>query len=66
MNLPIWMPVDILDSNLQSLHIPTRHFVMTGYVVSNTNGVATTWQRGGSDFSAAILGRLVSALSIAI
>lgn len=42
------------------------HFVMTGYVASNTNGVATTLQRDGSDYSAAILGRLLSAQSITI
>jgi aspartokinase len=47
---------DILDSNLQSLHIPTCHFVMMGYVASNTNGMATTLQQDGSDYSAALLG----------
>ena len=42
------------------------HFIMTGYVASNTNGVATTLQRDGSDYSAAILGRLVRANGITI
>jgi aspartokinase/homoserine dehydrogenase 1 len=42
------------------------HFVMTGYVASNTNGVTTTLQRDGSDYSAAILGRLLSANGISI
>ena len=42
------------------------HFIMTGYVASNTNGVATTLQRDGSDYSAAILGRLLAANSISI
>jgi bifunctional aspartokinase / homoserine dehydrogenase 1 len=42
------------------------HFVATGYVASNTDGVATTLQRDGSDYSAAILGRLLSANSITI
>ena len=37
------------------------HLVMTGYVASNTNGVATTLQRDGSDYSAAILGKLLQA-----
>jgi len=44
----------------------TLHFVMTGYVASNTEGVATTLQRDGSDYSAAILGRLLSANGITI
>jgi aspartokinase/homoserine dehydrogenase 1 len=44
----------------------TLHFVMTGYVACNTEGVATTLQRDGSDYSAAILGRLLSANSISI
>ncbi|CAB9497572.1 aspartokinase/homoserine dehydrogenase, chloroplastic [Seminavis robusta] len=42
------------------------HLVMTGYVASNTNGVATTLQRDGSDYSAAILGRLLGAAQINI
>lgn len=42
------------------------HWVMTGYVASNTDGVATTLQRDGSDYSAAILGRLLSAQSVTI
>lgn len=42
------------------------HLVMTGYVASNTHGVATTLQRDGSDYSAAILGRLLSATQINI
>ncbi len=42
------------------------HFVVTGYVASNTEGVATTLQRDGSDYSAAIMGRLLQAQSISI
>lgn len=42
------------------------HFVMTGYVAVNTLGVATTLQRDGSDYSAAIIGRLLTANSISI
>lgn len=42
------------------------HLVMTGYVASNTHGVATTLQRDGSDYSAAILGRLLQATEINI
>ena len=42
------------------------HFVITGYVATNTNGVATTLQRDGSDYSAAIMGRLLRANKITI
>ncbi len=42
------------------------HFVITGYVASNTQSVATTLQRDGSDYSAAIMGRLLEAALIAI
>lgn len=43
-----------------------RHLVITGYVASNTQGVATTLQRDGSDYSASIIGRLLSASSVNI
>ena len=42
------------------------HFVITGYVASNTHGVATTLQRDGSDYSAAIMGRLLKSTNITI
>jgi len=42
------------------------HFVITGYVASNTDGVATTLQRDGSDFSAAIMGRLLESSAVTI
>lgn len=44
----------------------TLHFVVTGYVASNTVGVATTLQRDGSDYSAAIMGKLLQSRSITI
>lgn len=44
----------------------TMHFVITGYVASNTQNVATTLQRDGSDYSAAIMGRLLESNLIAI
>jgi aspartokinase/homoserine dehydrogenase 1 len=40
--------------------------VITGYVASNTQGVATTLQRDGSDYSAAIMGRLLQSNNITI
>eukprot|EP00980_Cylindrotheca_fusiformis_P000422 scaffold102_cov103-Cylindrotheca_fusiformis.AAC.4 len=42
------------------------HLVCTGYVASTTKGVATTLQRDGSDYSAAILGKLLQATQICI
>lgn len=42
------------------------HLVITGYVASNTEGVATTLQRDGSDYSAAIMGRLLQSTNITI
>lgn len=42
------------------------HLVCTGFICSNTHGVATTLQRDGSDYSAAIMGRLLSATQINI
>jgi bifunctional aspartokinase / homoserine dehydrogenase 1 len=42
------------------------HFVVTGYVASNTEGVSTTLQRDGSDYSAAIIGKLLQSNSITI
>jgi len=47
--------------------LPTSsHFCMTGYICVNTEGVATTLQRDGSDYSAAIVGRLLQAESVSI
>ena len=44
----------------------TLHFVITGFVACNTDGVATTLQRDGSDYSAAIMGKLLKASSVTI
>lgn len=58
------------DTSLQKLKTiispNNKHFVITGYVASNTDGVATTLQRDGSDFSAAITGYLLKSSSINI
>jgi bifunctional aspartokinase / homoserine dehydrogenase 1 len=54
-------------ASLQDVKCNTRlHFVVTGYVASNTEGVATTLQRDGSDYSAAIMGRLLQSTNITI
>jgi aspartokinase/homoserine dehydrogenase 1 len=42
------------------------HLVITGYVAINTHGVAVTLKRDGSDYSAAIMGKLLRANSISI
>jgi aspartokinase/homoserine dehydrogenase 1 len=42
------------------------HFVITGYVAININGVAVTLKRDGSDYSAAIMGKILRANSISI
>lgn len=55
--------LDRLASSNQNSKV---HLVCTGYVASNTEGVATTLQRDGSDYSAAILGRLLRSTQICI
>ncbi|GMI39515.1 hypothetical protein TeGR_g11281 [Tetraparma gracilis] len=40
--------------------------VATGYVASNTQGVTSTLKRDGSDYSAAILGKVLAAESVTI
>jgi aspartokinase len=58
---------DIYQEAYATVHPQSMlHLVMTGYVASNTHGVATTLQRDGSDYSAAILGRLLGATSVTI
>ena len=42
------------------------HFIMTGYIASNTHGVATTLGRDGSDYSAAVMGRLLQSRLVSI
>mmetsp|Transcript_18505 Transcript_18505/g.27968 ORF Transcript_18505/g.27968 Transcript_18505/m.27968 type:complete len:951 (+) Transcript_18505:35-2887(+) len=42
------------------------HYIITGYVASNTYGVSTTLQRDGSDYSAAIMGKLLQSRCVTI
>ncbi len=42
------------------------HLLITGFVASTLDGVATTLKRDGSDFSASIFGKLLGARSITI
>mmetsp|Transcript_17245 Transcript_17245/g.32646 ORF Transcript_17245/g.32646 Transcript_17245/m.32646 type:complete len:991 (-) Transcript_17245:1445-4417(-) len=57
--------VQSYDENAQRDNMQ-MHFVITGYVASNTDGVATTLQRDGSDYSASIMGRLLESTNITI
>ena len=57
---------DICQDKLQQVYQPGTNMVITGYVASNTHGVATTLQRDGSDYSAAIVGKLLRASRITI
>jgi aspartokinase/homoserine dehydrogenase 1 len=45
---------------------PLTHLLITGYIASTLEGVATTLKRDGSDFSASIFGKLLHAASITI
>ncbi|UQA55998.1 bifunctional aspartate kinase/homoserine dehydrogenase I [Polyangium aurulentum] len=45
---------------------PSRRLVITGYIASAPDGSPTTLKRNGSDFSAAIFGRLLDASSVTI
>lgn len=45
---------------------PTELLVITGFVASTADGIATTLRRNGSDYSASIFGALLDAESISI
>jgi len=42
------------------------HLMITGYIASTLNGIATTLKRDGSDFSASIFGKMLRASGITI
>ena len=42
------------------------HLLITGYIASTINGIATTLKRDGSDYSASIFGKLLNSKSITI
>lgn len=46
--------------------VPIPHLMITGYIASTKDGVATTLKRDGSDFSASIFGKMLKASSITI
>ena len=45
---------------------PLPHLMITGYIASTLDGIATTLKRDGSDFSASIFGRMLSSTGITI
>lgn len=51
-------------SNPNNVQLP--HLMITGYIASSINGVATTLKRDGSDFSASIFGKMLKADTITI
>ena len=44
----------------------TPHYVITGYVASTVDGVATTLKRDGSDYSASIFGKMLASSAVTI
>ena len=45
---------------------PRPHLMITGYIASTLDGIATTLKRDGSDFSASIFGRMLASTGITI
>lgn len=45
---------------------PTAHLMITGFIASTIDGIATTLKRDGSDYSASIFGKMLSSSSITI
>ena len=56
------------NKNIKSFFSSTdkKLFIVPGFIASNSNGVTTTLGRGGSDYTAAILGAAVDASSVEI
>jgi bifunctional aspartokinase / homoserine dehydrogenase 1 len=50
----------------ESSAVALPHLMITGYIASSLNGVATTLKRDGSDFSASIFGKMLRASGITI
>ena len=50
----------------KSLPVPLPHLLITGYIASTPEGIATTLKRDGSDFSASIFGKMLKSVSITI
>jgi len=55
-----------LDTTAGTQDIVKPHLLITGYIASTMDGIATTLKRDGSDYSASIFGRMLRAASITI
>ena len=55
-----------VDEESAKLGKPRPHLMITGYIASTLDGIATTLKRDGSDFSASIFGRMLSSTGITI
>ena len=53
-------------SHLDDSTAAAPHLLITGYIASTMDGIATTLKRDGSDYSASIFGRMLRASSITI
>ncbi|CAM9801436.1 unnamed protein product [Chrysoparadoxa australica] len=62
----MWSRTGQLMNELLAQHDPGVHLILTGFIATTSNGVATTLKRDGSDYSASIFGRLLSASGISI
>jgi aspartokinase/homoserine dehydrogenase 1 len=60
--------VSTFGKNLIEQFAPVKlpHLMITGYVATSIDGIATTLKRDGSDFSASIFGKLLNASEITI
>ncbi|HEX6718360.1 MAG TPA: bifunctional aspartate kinase/homoserine dehydrogenase I [Pyrinomonadaceae bacterium] len=57
---------ELSKQNLQAHGLETDFVIITGYIASTHDGVATTLKRNGSDLSASIFGALLGADSVTI
>ena len=55
-----------VDAEAEAKRAPLPHLMITGYVASTKEGVATTLKRDGSDFSASIFGKMLQSTGITI
>jgi aspartokinase/homoserine dehydrogenase 1 len=55
-----------VDDEAKASNRPIPHLMITGYVASTLDGVATTLKRDGSDFSASIFGKMLRSTGITI
>lgn len=62
----LWADSALLLQRFLAAAPPAVHLIITGYIASTPQGVATTLKRDGSDFSASIFGKLLKAAEINI